>query len=70
MTPCAMLPITASEERLLATAKDPLAAVKKRSLSIGRLDHNGGAKASLYLDAKGVALLKSLMSKAKPGAFA
>ncbi|AGN20389.1 hypothetical protein J433_03910 [Corynebacterium glutamicum MT] len=53
--------------RINPTAKDPLAAVKKRSLSIGRQDHDGGAKASLYLDAKGLALLKSLMSKAKPG---
>ncbi|AMA01271.1 HNH endonuclease signature motif containing protein [Corynebacterium glutamicum] len=53
--------------RINPTAKDPLAAVKKRSLSIGRQDHDGGAKASLYLDPKGLALLKSLMSKAKPG---
>lgn len=53
--------------RINPSAKDPLAAVKKRSLSIGRQDHDGGARASLYLDGKGLALLKSLMAKAKPG---
>ncbi|ALC06931.1 hypothetical protein CDES_12935 [Corynebacterium deserti GIMN1.010] len=53
--------------RINPTTKDPNAALKKRSLSIGQQDSDGGARASMYLDPKGLALLKAMMAKAKPG---
>ncbi|RSZ63209.1 DUF222 domain-containing protein [Corynebacterium hylobatis] len=48
--------------------KDPFAAARKRRLSIGAQDADGGAQVSMYLDAAGLAMLQAALTPGRrPG---
>ena len=54
--------------RTPAGRKDPFAAARKRRLSIGPQDADGGAQVAMYLDAAGVAALKAALAPGRrPG---